>query len=59
MNILETLLIYYFIRQSNYTDISGTTVPIFRVAMNDRNSKINTLHNISITFTENCCQTWF
>jgi len=29
------LLIYYFIRQSNYADISGTTVPIFGVAMNE------------------------
>jgi len=31
-NIVD-LLLYY--RQSNYTDISGTTVPIFRVAMNE------------------------
>jgi len=31
-------LIYYFI-----TDISGTTVPIFKVAMNGRNSKVITL----------------
>jgi len=37
------LIYYIFIKQSIYTDILGTTVPIFRVAMNDRNSKIITL----------------